>query len=194
VYAKPTAAIERCASNPPTPSLDNTRLQETLRATWEMHETNAATKPSNSKQGEFQLAAAIPKAMGSKQRRVGAEGRESLPSRRQVRSTVTRGIPHFEVYVSEIPIRFSAMELVKLAMKRNVAGRKKSGRVEMVRAMRSNTNVNCGWMKIPKSRDPVKRYRVRSVGRSRAMEGLTSEVMAGRSFFLSSYFRKDVVV
>jgi hypothetical protein len=37
---------------------------------------------------------------------------------------VINGIPHFDVYVKDIPIRSKAIELEKLAMKRKIDGSK----------------------------------------------------------------------
>ena len=75
------------------------------------------------------------------------------------------GIPHLDVYVREIPIRLSAMELVRFATNRNNAGKKKDLNNSNV-----STNLGANLQKStcrnrPNNKDPPKRNNVKRVGR-----------------------------
>jgi hypothetical protein len=72
-------------------------------------EPRAAIKPPNLNVGEFQDAAPIPIPISSKASNAKCEGNELHPSKSTVNRTVISGMPHFDVYVNEIPILSNAI-------------------------------------------------------------------------------------
>jgi len=94
---KPTATMARCAGGPARPVLDMALLLLTLRALCAVQDNSAAAKPVRSKVGEFHEAAAIPRAIGTREANVKRLGIAFVPSNRSVRSTVIKGIPHLVV-------------------------------------------------------------------------------------------------
>lgn len=117
----------------------------------------AAANPTGSNVGWFQDAAPIPRAIGISESKAGVEGRALVPSNSKVIRTVMRGIPHFEVYVSEIPILSRATELQKLAQKRKDAGRANAGNKAFVIRIRSRMAENGLPITMPRRSDPAKR-------------------------------------
>lgn len=89
--------MTRCAAAPATPVFVMARLLVTLRALCAVAEVTAARKPIVSKVGEFQEAAAIPRAIGKSDRSASGFGSAFVPSSKRVINTVMSGIPHFDV-------------------------------------------------------------------------------------------------
>ena len=82
---------------PDTPALAMARLLVTFRALCDVVDTIAAMKPQSSKVGEFQDAAAMPKAIGIRDTKESALGNDPVPSSRTDKTTVNRGMAHFDV-------------------------------------------------------------------------------------------------
>jgi hypothetical protein len=141
-----------------------TRLLDTLRAAWEIADKIAAANPTDSKEGEFQLAAAIPAAIGTSVKRTQMEGKAELPSNKNINRTVMRGIPHFDVYVKEIPIRLNAIELLKFATKRKPAGSANEGNNAIIVLALAPIPQMFGFANRPSRSDPENRYNVNSAG------------------------------
>jgi hypothetical protein len=83
----------------------------TFKALCAAQESMAAAKPKVSKVGEFQEAAAMPKAIRTRDSSVRVPGSTEEPSNNNVKSTVISGMAHLDVYVKEIPILLRLMEL-----------------------------------------------------------------------------------
>lgn len=103
--------MARWACGPAMLVLAMTCLLLTFKALCAAHESMAAAKPKLSKVGEFHEAAAMPRAIGMRDKSVGPLGSALDPSSSNVKSTVMSGIAHFDVYVKEIPIRLRLIEL-----------------------------------------------------------------------------------
>ena len=113
IIIKPKAAetITRWASTPLTFISFNTFLLTTFKADWDVQETNALMNPNTSNVGEFQLAQAIPTTIGTMLIHTLIPGMLPFPFTKIDIRIVNKGIPHFVVYVKEMPNRSRLMLL-----------------------------------------------------------------------------------
>lgn len=100
---RPVATMLRCAADPDTPVFCIARFETTFKQLWDVVDTRAARKPKVSKAGELHEAAAMPNAMGIKQKRAMLLGRVVIPSSIAVRKTVISGMPWGHNFVRKVP-------------------------------------------------------------------------------------------
>ena len=97
VITRPTATMARCPSGPDSPVLAMDFLLITFSPVCAVQDIMAQIKPFNSKTGEFQEAAAMPAAIGTRESNVRIPGNAPAPSSSNVRSTVKIGMAHLDV-------------------------------------------------------------------------------------------------